>query len=201
MTGLWRITGSDSATLNKKGRQAQTGALDHMFVNSAALDWGVKAWTNTSAWISDQLPICASWAIQRNPTLSWTWPGTMECDAKPRRIPWVGTQSTYTQWADYAVGWLANSYGVTPKKKTVITTRITSDKRTKVDVTYTRFLAAQKRLSYLASSGATIPDSKLGRQFRALMLWIPQDLALARDVLDGALLSYLTHCQEEAIRK
>ena len=195
---LWRISGDESTMHSKQGGSSNKLALDHLFINDASLDYGIEACVTKDVWLSDLYPLQATWQI---PKVSACLE-LAQTDVLQRRSQreWNFHATTYIQWAENAVHWLAESFQQTPQSKTRVTADQPHKKVIYVDHTYTRLRSAQKETHKLQTRQHETPSHLLRRRMRALMLACPDTVSLARHVLDRALNDYLDFVKNTATK-
>ena len=163
VTGLWRLSSNEPTTSNRKGQVAETLPLDHVMANARMLDFTTSAQVDYSVHLSDHYPIRGELRLPVVPVSSvWKWPRKMEIPDTPvENVEWVFEGSTYTEWADCAVRWLAKTFSISPCYKTRFVTQDIQAKSVAVDPRYECFNRALGLLQRLCETHEHAPTGKL----------------------------------------
>ena len=151
---FWKLNDDTPTTRAERGGAAASAAIDHLFVSSSFLDWGVRASVSWDFWISDHFPIVAKWSIPADPPLVWKWPSFMRCKEIKNHPAWECYPTTYVEWSEYATRWLSVVFEECAESKTIVTAQPLQDKVVKRDSNYDNLRKAQQQVNRGLTLGA-----------------------------------------------
>ena len=120
---LWRISPDVSTTKGRASTTSGKAPIDHVLCNSPLLDLAITCACCEHEAISDHLPLSGKFAVLAadRHTQSWKWPRFMDLSATDTiDIGWDFEGSTYVEWSEAAVTWLASTYSTSRVSKTCI---------------------------------------------------------------------------------
>ena len=89
------------------------------------LDWSIGYRRAEPEPISDHVPLVGGFCsplVSLSQLPSWRWARPMSLDNTVVHVPWEfeGNTYTYTEWAEYAVNWLALTHNTTRQSRVVL---------------------------------------------------------------------------------
>ena len=197
---LWRVNDDKPTTMTKQGQIGDNMPVDHLIINARALDLGVSVSPRYDICVSDHFPLVGDLSLTSlmHPRL-WKWPALMKTDGNPKTsIPWSFAGTTYTEWADYATSWIAESYEAPRVSKLNPVSSHTLSVNPPQEQTFDRFRKVTRLQDELLNNPSEHVKRKTDRVLAQLKIIVDEDNALSD--IKRAMTSYLQHTHDEAIK-
>ena len=199
--GLWRLTKDDPTTKSKISGTPSGPPLDHVFCNSRMIDLQPRAAVAYCIPLSDHYPIVGGWSVHEDlGILTWQWPKEMDVEREPvRTIAWGANVPTYTEWAEKAVAWLADTFACDKHSKTTITTQHMKEPHVHQDPRYKVLKKVQGCISRFARDNNDTAWQRVERAMDKAGLKKPQDYMHAEQIVSRAATSLFDLMQKESL--
>ena len=199
--GLWRLTKDEPTTKSKVTGTPVGPPLDHVYCNNRMIDLQPRAVVAYSIPLSDHFPIVGGWSVHEDMgILTWQWPREMDVEKEPVRvIEWGANVASYTEWAEKAVSWLADTFACDKHSKITVTSQPMKEPHVHQDPRYKVLKKVQGCISRYAREGHDMAWKRVERAMEKAGLKKPLDSMQAEQIVSKAATSLFDMLEKESL--